>query len=168
MGCTMLPVMALMIAFSTVFAPGHGQGLRKECRQVIRTQMCIMNPPPGDCTTKSDCRRNELCCSTQCDGNQCTKDYILCPDVKCSSPCKLGFAKDAKGCTTCTCNPDPNAGASTPAPVQDSRCPAVAPGTMGECVDDGCKFGQPCNLGDGTEGICCSTGCGKLCRAIPA
>ncbi len=99
------------------------------------------------CSVDEDCTEEQKCCNNGC-AMVCTQ---TCPAVTCRMACPAGYLKDANGCDICRCRPPPR---------NFGKCPAVAEGAFGICVDN-CVSDRDC---EDRSMKCCSNGCAQTCQ----
>ena len=135
---------------------------------------CECNPPtPTDvCATDAECTAEQYCdfsmptCTAPlcipgepCPPARCygtCETRSTCLPVTCDLFCEFGFARDATGCETCSCNPPP------PPPPPVRLCLDASGCGRGEYCDHSVCFTAPC-----PPGMACPAVCYGACSASP-
>lgn len=131
-------------------------------------ETCDCNPNPyTECNSDADCAVGEFCALVDCaEGFDCYGGGICmkqdCQPVDCEMYCEFGFAKDDRGCETCSCNPNPNTECRSDADcAADEECFFLFYNGVGTCTPVepvGCQADSDCPTGTRCEFYSTDTG----------
>jgi hypothetical protein len=137
-------------------------------------ELCACNPGPEDpgCTSDEQCIASgagDYCdlSAPRCESPACAPGEpcppavcygicarrVDCPVITCETACEYGYARDASGCLTCTCNPPPPMPPAVRLCLDDASC-----ATPGEYCDRSVCLAPPC-----PPGMVCPAVCYGIC-----